>query len=55
MHYAPDVDDPTFAHRLEFTIKPNWKNTIDNFLERYCLGQNPKWPMRCASYLKASS
>ncbi|MEO0618010.1 MAG: ring-hydroxylating oxygenase subunit alpha [Pseudomonadota bacterium] len=35
MHYAPDVNALTFAHRLEFTIKSNWKNVVDNFLECY--------------------
>ncbi|MEL7543296.1 MAG: ring-hydroxylating oxygenase subunit alpha [Pseudomonadota bacterium] len=35
MHYAPDVTDLTFAHRLEFTIQSNWKNVVDNFLECY--------------------
>lgn len=29
MKFAPDVDDLTFAHRLEFTIKSNWKNAVD--------------------------
>jgi phenylpropionate dioxygenase-like ring-hydroxylating dioxygenase large terminal subunit len=33
--FAPDVDDLTFAHRLEFTIQSNWKNVVDNFLECY--------------------
>ncbi|MEL6288548.1 MAG: ring-hydroxylating oxygenase subunit alpha [Pseudomonadota bacterium] len=35
MAFAPDVDDLTFTHRLEFTIKSNWKNVVDNFLECY--------------------
>lgn len=35
MHFAPDVNDLTFAHRLEFEIKSNWKNVVDNFLECY--------------------
>ena len=35
MHFAPDVSDLTFAHRLEFTIRSNWKNVVDNFLECY--------------------
>jgi len=35
MAFAPDVDSLTFAHRLEFDIKSNWKNVIDNFLECY--------------------
>ena len=33
--FAPDVNDLTFAHRLTFDIKSNWKNVIDNFLECY--------------------
>ena len=33
--WAPDVDDLTFAHRLSYTIKSNWKNVVDNFLECY--------------------
>lgn len=35
MAFAPDVNDLTFAHRLEFEIKSNWKNVVDNFLECY--------------------
>jgi choline monooxygenase len=35
MRFAPDVSVLTFAHRLEFTIKSNWKNVVDNFLECY--------------------
>jgi carnitine monooxygenase subunit len=35
MRFAPDVNSLTFAHRLEFTIKSNWKNVVDNFLECY--------------------
>lgn len=34
-HWAPDIDDLTFAHRLTYDIKSNWKNVIDNFLECY--------------------
>ena len=34
-HWAPDVDDLTFAHRLTYEIKSNWKNVVDNFLECY--------------------
>ena len=34
-HWAPDVGDLTFAHRLTYTINSNWKNVIDNFLECY--------------------
>jgi len=33
--WAPDVERLTFAHRLEYTIKSNWKNVVDNFLECY--------------------
>ena len=33
--WAPDVNDLTFAHRLTYEIKSNWKNVIDNFLECY--------------------
>ena len=33
--FAPDLDDLTFAHRLTFDIKSNWKNVVDNFLECY--------------------
>ena len=33
--FAPDVNDLTFAHRLTFDIKSNWKNIVDNFLECY--------------------
>ncbi len=34
-HWAPDVEQLTFAHRLNYTIESNWKNVIDNFLECY--------------------
>jgi len=33
--WAPDVKDLTFAHRLTYDIKSNWKNVVDNFLECY--------------------
>ena len=33
--WAPDVDRLTFAHRLTYDIKSNWKNVVDNFLECY--------------------
>ena len=33
--FAPDVNALTFAHRLTFDIKSNWKNVVDNFLECY--------------------
>ncbi|MEO1722704.1 MAG: ring-hydroxylating oxygenase subunit alpha [Pseudomonadota bacterium] len=33
--WAPDVGDLTFAHRLTYDIKSNWKNVVDNFLECY--------------------
>jgi choline monooxygenase len=34
-HYAPDLGSLTFAHRLTYDIKSNWKNVVDNFLECY--------------------
>lgn len=34
-HWAPDVEDLTFGHRLRYEIKSNWKNVVDNFLECY--------------------
>jgi phenylpropionate dioxygenase-like ring-hydroxylating dioxygenase large terminal subunit len=34
-HWAPDVESLTLAKRLEYRIKSNWKNVIDNFLECY--------------------
>ena len=34
-HWAPDVEQLTFAHRLKYTINSNWKNVVDNFLECY--------------------
>ncbi|MEO1530675.1 MAG: ring-hydroxylating oxygenase subunit alpha [Pseudomonadota bacterium] len=33
--WAPDIDRLTFAHRLTYDIKSNWKNVVDNFLECY--------------------
>ncbi len=33
--YAPDLGQLTHAHRIEYTIKTNWKTAIDNFLECY--------------------
>ena len=33
--WAPDVEDLTFAHRLRYEIRSNWKNVVDNFLECY--------------------
>ena len=35
MHWAPDVEQLTFGHRLTYDIKSNWKNIVDNFLECY--------------------
>ena len=35
MHWAPDVSELTFGHRLTYDIKSNWKNVVDNFLECY--------------------
>ncbi len=32
---APDLHQLTHAHRETYTIKSNWKNIIDNFLECY--------------------
>ncbi len=34
-HWAPDVEQLTFAHRLSYDINSNWKNVVDNFLECY--------------------
>jgi carnitine monooxygenase subunit len=34
-HWAPDIDSLTFAHRLSYDIRSNWKNVVDNFLECY--------------------
>ncbi len=34
-HWAPDVEQLTFAHRLTYEIESNWKNVVDNFLECY--------------------
>ena len=34
-HWAPDIDQLTFGHRLTYNIKSNWKNVVDNFLECY--------------------
>jgi len=33
--FAPDLAGLTFAHRLTYEIKSNWKNVVDNFLECY--------------------
>ncbi len=33
--WAPDVAQLTFAHRLTYEIRSNWKNVVDNFLECY--------------------
>lgn len=35
MSYAPDLAGLTFAHRLTYNIKANWKSVVDNFLECY--------------------
>jgi len=35
MHYAPDLASLTFATRLSYRIKANWKAVVDNFLECY--------------------
>ncbi|MCY4462051.1 MAG: ring-hydroxylating oxygenase subunit alpha [Albidovulum sp.] len=34
-HWAPDIDSLTFARRLTYDIRSNWKNVVDNFLECY--------------------
>ncbi len=34
-HWAPDLGRLTFARRLTYDIKSNWKNVVDNFLECY--------------------
>lgn len=34
-HWAPDVEELTFGHRLTYEIASNWKNIVDNFLECY--------------------
>ncbi|WP_170335769.1 aromatic ring-hydroxylating oxygenase subunit alpha [Ruegeria arenilitoris] len=34
-HWAPDIENLTFGHRLTYDIKSNWKNVVDNFLECY--------------------
>jgi len=40
--YCPDLDKLTFAHRLTYEIKANWKNVVDNFLECYhCAPAHP--------------
>ncbi|NMM43445.1 Rieske 2Fe-2S domain-containing protein [Rhodospirillaceae bacterium KN72] len=35
LHWAPDIGNLTFGHRLSYDIKSNWKNVVDNFLECY--------------------
>jgi choline monooxygenase len=35
MQYAPDLASLTFAHRLTYRVKANWKSVVDNFLECY--------------------
>ena len=35
MSYAPDLSSLTYAHRLNYRIKANWKAVVDNFLECY--------------------
>jgi phenylpropionate dioxygenase-like ring-hydroxylating dioxygenase large terminal subunit len=34
-HWAPDVDQLTHAKRLHYSMRSNWKNVVDNFLECY--------------------
>ncbi|WP_282605410.1 ring-hydroxylating oxygenase subunit alpha [Pelagibius sp. Alg239-R121] len=33
--WAPDIEKLTFAKRLTYDIRSNWKNVVDNFLECY--------------------
>ena len=33
--WAPDIKRLTFARRLNYDIRSNWKNVVDNFLECY--------------------
>ena len=33
--YVPDIGALTFAHRLTYTVRANWKAVVDNFLECY--------------------
>ena len=35
LSYAPDLGDLTFAHRLTYQLKANWKVVLDNLLECY--------------------
>ncbi|MEC9329298.1 MAG: ring-hydroxylating oxygenase subunit alpha [Pseudomonadota bacterium] len=35
LSYAPDLGNLTFAHRLTYQPKANWKAVVDNFLECY--------------------
>ncbi|MEO1460388.1 MAG: RHO alpha subunit C-terminal catalytic domain-containing protein, partial [Pseudomonadota bacterium] len=35
LHWAPDVERLTHAHRITYSIRSNWKNVVDNFLECY--------------------
>ena len=35
LDWAPDVGNLTFARRLTYDIRSNWKNVVDNFLECY--------------------
>ncbi len=35
LHWAPDITQLTFARRLSYDIRSNWKNVVDNFLECY--------------------
>jgi phenylpropionate dioxygenase-like ring-hydroxylating dioxygenase large terminal subunit len=39
---TPNLGDLTFARRLTWDVKANWKNTVDNFLECYhCAPAHP--------------
>ncbi len=33
--WVPDIEQLTFAKRLNYEIRANWKNVVDNFLECY--------------------
>jgi choline monooxygenase len=33
--WAPDIHELTYSRRLNYSIRSNWKNVVDNFLECY--------------------
>ncbi|MFK9093102.1 aromatic ring-hydroxylating dioxygenase subunit alpha [Bacillus salipaludis] len=40
--YVPDLGKLTFAHRIKFEVKANWKVVVDNFLEcNHCSTTHP--------------